>query len=248
VKLLVLMPTRGMVAAELVSALINNTEGHQLVLRMENRRPVELARNRLAAEAIAAADDPALFPAGSDPYVFWIDSDAFFLNGTLTLMLRTLAEHPAIDVLAALFGPRAPERGATAFRDRNDRTSYLIPEVNFTRGDLVDVDVTGLHFILHRVSLLRALGPDPFGDGSGIAADDAAFCGRIRHGNGRITVATGIPVFHVDERNGAAYSPGVAACVIANDRIDTTRLADELPVETRTYGAGVDRVVSESGP
>jgi hypothetical protein len=201
VKLLVLMPTRGMVAAELVSALINNSEGYELVVRMQNRQPVDV-------------------------------------------MLHTLEQHPSIDVLAALFGPRASERGATAFRDRDDRTSYLIPEVNFTRGDLVDVDVTGLHFIAHRVSLLRALGPNPFGDGSGLASDDAAFCGRIRHGNGRITVATGIPVFHVDERNGAAYTPGVAACVIAGDRIDTTQLADELPTETRTYGPAVDRATA----
>ena len=162
-KVLVLMPTRGMVAAELVSALINNTDDHELVIRMENRLPVDVARNRLAAHAIAAADDPALFPAGSEPYVFWIDSDAFFVHGTLTLMRHTLERNPSIDVLAALFGPRACERGATAFRDRDDRRSYLIPGVNFTRGD----------------------------------------------------------------------------------RIDIMRLAEELPVEMRSYGAGVDRAVQD---
>jgi hypothetical protein len=238
---IVLVPTRGTICAELSRALINNTPGFELVLRTRDRLPVDVARNALAADAIAAANDGARFPAGSDPYVFWIDSDAFFLHGTMTLMVRTLEQHPDIDVLAGLFGPRASERGATAFRSAGDRSSYLVPEVNFTRGDLVDVDLVGLHFLLHRVSLLRSLGPDPFGAPDSPASDDAAFCGRIRHGGGRITVATGVPVFHVDERNGTAYSPGVGACAIEGDAISTTLLGDELPPEERTYGGRIDR-------
>jgi hypothetical protein len=115
--------------------------------------------------------------------------------------------------------------------------------VNFKRGDLVDVDLVGLHFVMHRVSLLPKLGANPFGDPFAPNSDDAAFCGRVRHGSGRITVATGIPVFHVDERNGAAYSPGIAACLIDGDTIDTTALASELPVEKRSYGNRIDAVV-----
>jgi hypothetical protein len=233
------------VAAELLAALSGNTAGYEIVLRMVHRQPVDVARNRLAALAIAAADDAALFPVDADPYVFWIDSDAFFLDGTFKLMIHTLEANPAVDVLAALFGPRASNRGATAFRRVSDPKSYLIPEVNVTRGEVVDVEQVGLHFVLHRVSLLRALGANPFASTTGMATDDAAFCGRVRHGNGRIAVATGIPVFHVDERNGAAYSPGIAACVIDGDRISTTELAEELPAETRSYGERIDRAVSD---
>ncbi len=240
---IVLVPTRGTVAVELLRALVNNSEGHRIVLRTVDREAVDVARNRLAELAIAAADDPTLFPPGSDPLAFWIDSDAFFFSGTFSLMLHTLAQNPAIDLLAGLFGPRAANRGATAFRSSGDRSSMLDPEKNFARGDLVDVDLVGLHFVLHRVSLLRKLGPDPFGPGDAPNSDDAAFCGRIRHGNGRITVATGIPVFHVDERNGAAYTPGIAACVVDGNSISDTTLAEELPVESRSYGARVDKAV-----
>jgi hypothetical protein len=239
----VLVPTRGVVAAELLAAFIGNTGGYEIVLRMEHRQPVDVARNRLAARAVVAADDRALFAEGSDPYVLWIDSDAFFLAGTFALMIDTLEKNPSVDVLAALFGPRASNRGATAFRRADDKNSYLVPDGNFTRGDLVDVEQVGLHFTLHRVSLLRALGNEPFTGPSGLASDDAVFCGRVRHGNGRITVATGIPVFHVDDRNGAAYSPGVAACVIDGNTISTTELAAELPPETRSYGERIDRIV-----
>lgn len=230
-QLIALVPTRGSVAAELVIALVNNAEGHRILVRTVNRESVDVARNRLAAQALAAADDPALFPAGSDPYVFWIDSDAFFLHGTLTLMLHALEANPSIDVLAGLFGPRAANRGATAFRDVSDKNSYLAEDVNFTRGDIVDVELVGLHFILHRISLLRRLGPAPFGAPSDTVSDNAAFCGRIRGAGGRIAVATGIPIFHVDERNGAAYSPGLGACVIDGNTIDTSRLAEELAVD-----------------
>jgi hypothetical protein len=103
--------------------------------------------------------------------------------------------------------------------------------VNFTRGEIVDVELVDLHFILHRASLLRRLGPAPFGAPNGTVSDSAAFCGRARAAGGRIGVATGIPIFHVDERNGAAYSPGIAACVIDGNTIDTSRLAEELAVD-----------------
>jgi GT2 family glycosyltransferase len=217
--LIALVPTRGVVAAELVVALLNNGGGHRIVVRTVNRETVAVARNRLAAQALAAADDPALFPPGSDPYVFWIDSDAFFLHGTLTLMMHAFETNPSIDVLAGLFGPRAANQGATAFRDSSDEKSFLAEDVNFTRGDVVDVALVGLDFILHRATLLRKLGPEPFGVPNDALSEGAAFCGRIRDGGGRIAVATGIPIFHVDERNGAAYSPGLGACVIAGNTI-----------------------------
>jgi hypothetical protein len=245
VRAIVVMPTRGVVVAELLQALVNNAEGHRLILRMVNRETVDVARNRLAAEAIAAADDPALFAPGTDPYVFWIDSDAFFVRGTLTLMMRTLERHPSIDVLAALFGPRVAKSGAAAFRSLSDRHSVLIPGVNCKRGEVVDVEQVGFHFTLHRVSLLRALGPNPFGEPSENTSDDAAFCWRIHAGKGRMAVATGIPVFHVDERNGAAYTPGVDAAVIDGDTIDATRLPDELPFESRAYGDRIDPIVRD---
>jgi hypothetical protein len=245
VRALVAMPTRGVVAAELLQALVNNAEGHRLILRMVSRETVDVARNRLAAEVIAAADDPELFAPGTDPYVFWIDSDAFFVRGTLTRMMRTLEEHPSIDVLAALFGPRVAKHGAAAFRKLSDRESVLVPGVNCERGDVVDVEQVGFHFTLHRVSLLRALGPNPFGEPSENTSDDAAFCWRIHAGKGRIAVATGIPVFHVDERNGAAYAPGADAVGIDGDAIDATHVPDELPLESRSYGDRINAIIRD---
>jgi hypothetical protein len=245
VRAIVAMPTRGVVSAELLQALVNNAEGHRLILRMVNRETVDVARNRLAADVIAAADDPELFAPGTDPYVFWIDSDAFFLRGTLTLMMRTLEQHPWIDMLAALFGPRRAKRGAAAYLKLSDQFSLLVPGENFKRGEVVEVEQVGLHFTLHRVSLLRALGPNPFGEPSENTSDDAAFCSRILAGKRRIAVATGIAVFHVDERSGAAYTPGLDAVAIDGDTIDETHSPDELAFESRDYGERINAIIRD---
>ena len=86
------MPSRGTVAAETMLALLEHNEGYEIVFRMATRLPVDVARNRLAAKALEAAADRTLFEVGSDPYVFWIDTDAFFLKGTFTMMMRALEQ------------------------------------------------------------------------------------------------------------------------------------------------------------
>ncbi len=50
---IVLVPTRGTICAELGRALINNTPGFDLVLRTRDRLAVDVARNALAGDAIA---------------------------------------------------------------------------------------------------------------------------------------------------------------------------------------------------
>ena len=62
-----------------------------------------------------------------------------------------------------------------------------------------------------------------------------------------MAVATGIPVFHVDERNGNAFLPAHAACRIDDSgTVDTTALAAPLEQEERTYGERIDRVIAKN--
>lgn len=241
-KFIVLMPTRGTVTAETVAALLMNGEGHSLVVRMVHRKPVDVARNQLARDALTAADDPAVFERGADPLVFWIDSDAFFLKGTFSLMIREFETHPEIDVLVGYFGPRAPFLGSTAFLKADDIASSVVAGTNCVLGAVVPVEAAGLHFALHRASLLRRLGKEPFGPPMQRGSDDMWFCRRVREVGGRIAVATGIPVFHVDERNGLAFYPGARALVVAGDHIDAEAVAETpLPLELRSFGERVDR-------
>jgi hypothetical protein len=248
VRIIVLMPSRGTVAAETMLALLEHNEGYEIVFRMATRLPVDAARNRLAQKALDAAADRALFEAGSDPYVFWIDADAFFLKGTFTMMIRALEQDPGIDLLSALCGTRSPHQKATALIKTGDRDSGLIPGVHGEPGAVVDVELVPTHFLCHRVSLLRRLADQlPFGAADFPMTDDAFFSQAVRVNGGRMAVATGIPVFHVDERNGNAFLPAHAAARIDDSgAIDTTVIVAPLEQEERTYGERVDRVIRKN--
>jgi hypothetical protein len=245
-RVVVLMPTRGSVTAETLVALVNNTEGYELVLRTENRQPVDVARNRLAATALAVAADRALFDEGDDPFVFWIDSDAFFLPGTLTMLIRELQQGP-YDLLAPLSGARVAGSSVQALRDVYDRSSSPAPGVDCERGEIVPVAMSTTHFLAHRASLLARVGPEPFGTGdAGDETEDFFFCRRVREAGGRIAVHTGVPVFHVDERNGAAYLPQFEPIAIVGSGIDANVPVEALPLEQRSYGPRIDAIVKRT--
>lgn len=241
---IVLMPTRGNVCAETTMALINNTRGHDLHLYTVNRRPVDTARNMLAARALEL--DPHDIAAGDDdPFVFWIDSDAFFLNGTMTLMMHEMRKDPTIALLAAYCGPRAAFAGATAYADLHDPNSFPHPGVTCEIGAFVDVKIAPLHFAVHRRSLLERVGTNPFGDHAGpSSSEDAMFSQRIGLLGERIVVATGIPVFHIDERDGAAYLPGAPAMRVVENAVDTETPVPGLPLEHRDYGARMNAILA----
>ncbi|MGB8267122.1 MAG: hypothetical protein WCE44_12395 [Candidatus Velthaea sp.] len=60
----------------------------------------------------------------------------------------------------------------------------------------------------------------------------------------RIVVATGIPVFHIDERDGAAYLPGAPAMRVVENAIDTETPVTGLPLEHRDYGARMNAILA----
>lgn len=247
-RFIVLMPTRGTVTAETLTAFVNNAEGHDIVLRTVNRQPVDRARNRLAELALEAAGDPSLFDAGADPFVFWIDSDAFFLDGTLTMMLRRLEADPSIDLLAPLCGARCDGSSPGALLRIDDPSSVFEPGVDVERGSLVAVQMASTHFLLHRASLLRRLGPEPFGPADdATATDDFYFCARILGIGGRIVVDTGIPVFHVDERDGRCFLPNFDSVVLSGNSVaPPVHKQPPLPMERRDYGPRVSALIARN--
>jgi hypothetical protein len=222
-------------------ALVNNTGDQNVRLFTVNRQPVDTARNLLAARALAA-DMP---DADTDPFVFWIDSDAFFLNGTMTLMMHEMRKDPTIALFAAFCGPRGPYAGATSYTDLHDPRSFPEPGVSCEPGAHVDVKIAPLHFAVHRRSLLSRLGPQPFGVGPGpSSSEDALFCQRVSALGERIVVATGIPVFHVDERDGTAYLPGAPAMRVVENAVDTQTPVTGLPLERRDYGERMNAILA----
>jgi hypothetical protein len=243
-RIIVLMPSRGTVSAETALALIEHNEGYDIALRMATRLPVDVARNRLAEKALEAAADRSLFAQRADPYVFWVDADAFFLKGTFTMMIREMEKDPTIDLLAGLCGPRAPYQKSYAQTRFDDPTSGLVPGTDCPEGSVVDVELVSAHFMCHRASLLnRVRNKPPFGPPDFPISEDIYFSRNVRVSGGRIAVATGIPVFHVDERNGHAFLPAFPTVRIDDaGAVDTAAVVEPLQHEDRSYGARVDAV------
>jgi hypothetical protein len=210
---------------------------------IEERQPVDVARNHLARRALEAARDPVQFAPGEDPFVFWIDSDAFFLAGTLTTMIHQLIKNPWIDVLAPLSGPRIANHVAAGQMREGDVLSFPHPGANCTAGDIVEAVFVSTHFFAHRASLLAKLGDTPFGSSNELDwTDDGFFCMNARKHGARLAISTGIPVFHIDERTSAAFLPYCNAGRVEGATIVDFAEYQSTPKEERSYGPRLDEV------
>ncbi len=237
------MPVRDAIAGPTQIALERNRENHELLLLIEERQPVDEARNHLARRALEAARDPVQFPANEDPFVFWIDSDAFFLAGTLTTMMHQLIKNPWIDVLAPLSGPRIANHVAAGQMREGDLMSFPHPGANCAPGDIVEAVFISTHFFAHRASLLAKLGDAPFGSSAELEwTDDGYFCMNARKHGARLAISTGIPVFHIDERTGAAFLPYCNAARVEGATVVDFPDYESTPKEERTYGPRLDEV------
>jgi hypothetical protein len=242
-KIISLIPVRDRISKETSTALTANNESHELLLLTEERQPVDVARNILARRALAVANDPSIFPATQDPFVFWIDSDAFFLAGTLTTMIHQLKQNPWIDVLAPLSGPRIANHIAAGHTREGDLMSFPHPGVNCQPGDIVEAVFVSTHFFAHRASLLTKLGDEPFGSPTDLEwTDDGYFCMNARKHGARLAITTAIPVFHVEERTGAAFLPYCAAARVEGATVVDFPDYAETPKEQRNYGRRLDEV------
>jgi hypothetical protein len=105
---------------------------------------------------------------------------------------------------------------------RNDKVGWLMPNVHYKVGDVIDVDVTGMDFTLISVKFLEEMatkveapffqtGPgelpyDEFAKGKIITyTEDVYFLHKVRLCGGRIGVHTGVKVGHYDTATGMIY-------------------------------------------
>jgi hypothetical protein len=229
--LVVLLSTRGQISIETHTALSANCDGLPKAMMTVARRPIVDARNGLVAMAVNAA--PRL--PWTETYVLWCDDDSWWLPGTITKMIDTMKSYPMIDVLCGAFSARVPFGSIRANRIAGI-VSPPIPGVDCQLGEVVEVAECGMHFVIHRLSLLERVGANPF-DRFGEVGEDFSFCRRVKAAGLRIFCATAAVIAHLDPRDGLAYVPGDAAMKIENNalvRITGEHLAPKT-VEERTY-------------
>ena len=214
--LLVLMPTRGQVSVETHTALSSNCDGLSRAFLSVARRPVVEARNGLWK--MASEVSPNL--PWADIYCLWCDDDAWWPPGTVAKMVDTLKQYPQIGLLSGSFSNRMPFSSIMTNRIAGIHSPPK-PGVDCQLGEIVEVAECGFHFVMHRLSMLEALGPNPFEPFEGVS-EDLSFCRRVREAGLRIFCATGALIAHIDPSDGVAYVPGDAAMRVENNELRRT--------------------------
>jgi hypothetical protein len=237
--LLVLMPRRSEISPQTRLALLQNMDGLPFRMLEETGRPVDEARNALAARALEAC--------GSDTLCLWIDDDCYWCAGTVELLISTFRKHADVDVLTAYFGPRAPFATPLCLLRPNDVTSAPREGRDFRVGEIVPIASASMNCVLHRAALLREAGPEPFSPLPGSLGEDHSFFERLRALGRRTALATGIVVAHCE--GDLAFVPGRRPFCVVDNRLQLTddpRSDAEIAAAyagrnlRRSYGPAVD--------
>jgi GT2 family glycosyltransferase len=225
------MPSRGLVTAETLSSFITTgMDGLPFMFATCVRKPVDEARNILADQTAALLEYPERGAFIADEmFVLWIDDDAFWPPGAVASALRIMKEHQEIDILSGFFGPRGEYGDATLWYGERLRED----------GDVVEVLHTGMHWVMHRASVLDRVGPAPFSCFGGLT-EDLSFSKRARNAGLRIFVAKSIVIPHIDAEKGLAYVPGREAFEAHGTFLSTRS-------NPRSYGPAVDAVYRAMG-
>ena len=217
------MPTRGAVCVEtLCSLLSGNFEDRRAILLIASRKPVDQARNELAGNALRIANDASL--ATERCLIFWFDDDAAWQPAAFRRALEYMKHNPTIDLLCGNFCAR----------------SRLSPpwhwprlDANQSRG-LVEIELCGFHWVMHRPSVLDRVGAEPFSYSDGLS-EDLAFCKRARDRGVRMFAAEDIDIQHVDADRALVYEPFREPMPLPGDLGATPKAW-----QRRTYGAVQD--------
>jgi hypothetical protein len=234
----VLQPTRGTISAETALCFEKNMDDVPYAVLRVAGRPVDEARNELAAAVLAQAPQHSI--------ALWIDDDCYWSAGTIALMLQTFMQRDD-DVLCAYFGPRAPFSTPLCLMRPNDKSSAPRENRDFTLGQIIPIASASMNFVMHRVSLFERLGPHPFSPLAGSLGEDHSFFERLRAANGRAALATGIVVAHCED--GLAFVPGRRPFAIVDNKLTPAlpersdgEIADDYANRNlrRSYGPAVD--------
>lgn len=146
-------------------------------------------------------------------YLFFYGDDNIPPVNGLRLLMETMEQTGAKAVAGMYYQKDAPPSVPLLWR--NGHAGPLIPGVHFTLGDVIEVDGTGLDFVLIDVEALAQVQRRPLfetvtkwieGRGMLLQTEDAAFWDGWRevHGKGPL-VDTRCRVGHYNERRGAIY-------------------------------------------
>lgn len=195
-KILIAVPCMDMVSARFAQSLATLKKVDNCVVSFLINSLIYDARNKLAGYAVDGEFD----------FVLWLDSDMVFPPNTLERMVKTLDEHPEIDILNALYFRRGTPFSPVAY-DRleiNDRGECDYEDMKDVPTELSEIAGCGFGCVLMRTDCLLDLAAKfgavwftPIGN----VGEDCSFCIRARNEGYKIYCDPTIKIGHM------AYAP-----------------------------------------
>lgn len=196
-KILIAIPCMDMVSARFAQSLSTLKKTEHCVVSFLINSLIYDSRNKLAAYAVEGEFD----------YILWLDSDMVFPPNTLERMMKTLDEHPEIDILNALYFRRGAPFTPVAFDvlDINDKGECNFVDMTEVPEGLKEIAGCGFGCVLMRTDCLLDLAAK-YGNNSwftpiGNVGEDCSFCIRARNEGYKIFCDPTIPIGHM------AYAP-----------------------------------------
>lgn len=196
-KILIAIPCMDMVSARFAQSLATLRKTEHCVVSFLMGSLIYDSRNRLAGYALEMEAD----------YILWLDSDMVFSPDTLERMLKTLDEHPEIDILSGLYFRRVYPFSPVLFSelDEGEDGNIVFKDYNDYPEEIFEIAGCGFGCVLMRTDcLFQMLDEDGVGrwfTPLGGAGEDCAFCIRARRAGYTIYCDPSIDCGHM------AYAP-----------------------------------------
>lgn len=207
-KILIAVPCMDTVSARFAQSLATLRKVDRCVVSFLMGSLIYDSRNQLAGYALEMEAD----------YILWLDSDMIFAPDTLERMIKTLDEHPEIDILSGLYFRRAYPFTPVLFKklDEGENGNIVFEDYNDYPDELFELEGVGFGCVLMRTDcLFQMLDEDGVGrwfTPLGGAGEDCAFCIRARRAGYRIFVDPSVELGHM------AYAPVTQAFYKANKK------------------------------
>jgi hypothetical protein len=171
---------------------------------------VGVARNYLAEYATRMRPRPEfLLTIGDDMLASW----------NSLLILYEEMRKGEFDVLSGLYYMKADQYAPPMpVMSRDDIDGYVLPNVHYIPGEIIEVQLTGMDFTIIRTDMFDNLGPPPWfksADSSNIEnketkgltifTEDAFFCQKVKEKGYKMGVHTGVRIGHLNVKSGEVY-------------------------------------------
>ena len=232
------IPTRGTMSIETHHCLTNCMASLPHVEFVVARKPVDDARNILAA-AIRSLNDDAILSFRA-PYVLWCDDDSMWTSEAVQRAIQYLDVRPEIDILTGFYSARLPNAPPMVFLKEPPEA-----RAHPSMGELVEIRTASFHWLWMRREVLDKLGDGPFTiEGTGALLEDAAFFIRAQSVGLRTFCATQLVIAHIEASTGVGYLPDSPA-LLSDGRRLTSIIENYVPeIVYRDYGPKVNASIA----